>query len=264
MIILTFSYKDININYEIFESDEAKGNGHRPLLLLHGWMAEINAWAPVFQYFMKSRKVYVIDFPGQKGKSDKLKEVWSIPEYAQMVEEFIKAQNIIGCDVIGHSFGGRVIIYLASSNHELFNKIILTDAAGVKPKFSLKRAIKNAILSCGKYALGALMPKDKYEKVAKKARSRFGSSDYADIDSEVLRETFKNVVDLDLTDRLDKIQNSTLLIWGANDTDTPLYMAKIMEQKIKDSGLVILENAGHFSYLDNPQKYLLVANEFLK
>ena len=56
MIILTFNYQDLKINYEIFESDEAKGNGHRPLLLLHGWMAEINAWAPVFQFFMKTRK----------------------------------------------------------------------------------------------------------------------------------------------------------------------------------------------------------------
>ncbi len=261
---MTFEYEGLKMNYEIFESDEAKANNHKPLLLLHGWMAEINAWAPVFQFFMKTRKVYVIDFPGQKGKSDKLKEVWGIPEYAKMVEEFIKAQNIVGCDVIGHSFGGRVIIYLASSNNELFNKIILTDAAGVKPKFSLKRAIRNAILSCGKHVLGAFMSKEKYEQKVKGARKMFGSTDYAELDSEVARETFKKVVNLDLTDRLDKIQNSTLLIWGENDTDTPLYMAKKMEQMIKDSWLVVLENAGHFSYLDNPNKYLLVANEFLK
>ena len=60
------------------------------------------------------------------------------------------------------------------------------------------------------------------------------------------------------------IKNSTLLVWGKNDDDTPLYMAKIMKKNIPDSGLVVLENAGHFSYLDNPQKYLLVTNEFLK
>ncbi len=261
---MIFEYDDLKINYEIFESDEAKSNGHRPLLLLHGWMAEINSWAPVFQFFMKSRKVYVIDFPGQKGKSSQLNEVWGIPEYAQMVESFIKNQHLEGCDVIGHSFGGRVIIYLSSQNEKLFNRIILTDSAGVKPKFSLKRFIKNITFSLAKYALGAFLSKEKFEEKTKKARKRFGSTDYAELDSEVSRETFKNVVNLDLTDRLEKIQNSTLLIWGENDKDTPLYMAKIMEKKIKDSGLVVLENAGHFSYLDNPQKYLLVANEFLK
>ena len=52
-------------------------------------------------------------------------------------------------------------------------------------------------------------------------------------------------------------------MWGENDQDTPLYMAKIMEKEIKDSGLVVLENAGHFSYLDNTNKYLLVTDNFL-
>ena len=72
------------------------------------------------------------------------------------------------------------------------------------------------------------------------------------------------IVTLDLTSKLKEIKNSTLLIWGENDTDTPLYMAKIMEKEIKDSGLVVIKNAGHFSYLDNTNQYLLVTNEFLK
>lgn len=78
-----------------------------------------------------------------------------------------------------------------------------------------------------------------------------------------MRETFKNVINLDLTDRLSKITRPTLLIWGENDTDTPLYMAKIMEKKIKDSGIVVLKDAGHFSYLDNKAQYLKVAEVFL-
>ena len=82
--------------------------------------------------------------------------------------------------------------------------------------------------------------------------------------TEVMRATFNKVINLDLTDKLKYIEQPTLLIWGENDTDTPLYMANLMEKKIKDSGLVVLEKSGHFSYLDSSQKYLVIVNEFFK
>lgn len=259
---MNFNYNGININYEIFENEVVQENS-RPLLLLHGWMAEIRSWAPVYMFFSKTRKVYVIDFPGQAGKSDSLKEPWGVPEYAEMVRNFIENQNIKNCDVIGHSFGGRVIIYLSSKYKDLFNKIILTDSAGIKPKFSLKRTIKIYSYKIAKYFYKIIMPKDKYEKKLEEMRKKRGSSDYSKLQSDVLRQTFNKVINLDLTPNLKEIQNSVLLIWGDSDKDTPLYMAKIMEKNIKDSGLVVLENAGHFSYLDNTQKYLIVANNFL-
>ena len=83
------------------------------------------------------------------------------------------------------------------------------------------------------------------------------------IQSDVMRETFNKVINLDLTDKLKLIKRPTLLIWGENDTETPVYMAKIMEKEIADSGLVILENAGHFSYLDSSAKYNLIVENFL-
>jgi len=261
---MTFEYDGIHINYEIFE-DKKNGSisNNRPLLLLHGWMARIEAMAPIYQYFKQTRKVIVLDFPGQGGKSDTLKKSWGVPEYAEMVKVFIEKLNIQGCDVIGHSFGGRVIIYLSSHYKELFHKIILTDAAGVKPKVKIQKLLKIYSYKMAKFFLKFVMPKEKYEKKVEEMRKKRGSSDYASLTSDVMRETFQKVIHLDLTSSLKEIEQPTLLVWGENDTDTPLYMAKIMEKEIKDSGIVVLENAGHFSYLDNPQKYLLVANQFL-
>lgn len=254
-----FKYKGLNINYEIFGEAEDK----MPLLILHGWMAKIEAMAPIYQEFKKDRKVIVIDFPGQGGKSDTLKEVWGVPEYSEMVKSFLDELKIQKCDVIGHSFGGRVIIYLASKYKELFNKIILTDSAGIKPKKKLKTTFKIYSYKVARFFMKIFSSKEVYEKKLEEMRKKRGSSDYAMLDSDVMIETFKQVINLDLTDKLKEINNSTLLIWGENDNDTPLYMAKIMEKNIKDSGLVTLENAGHFSYLDNPQKYLIVARNFL-
>ena len=258
---MNFRYNGININYEIFNDSE--NNNKPPLLLLHGWMARIEAMAPIYQYFQKNRKVVVIDFPGQGGKSDTLKDVWGVPEYGEMVKALIDKLGISGCDVIGHSFGGRVIIYLSSKYKKVFNKIVLTDAAGVKPKKSVKKIFKIYSYKVAKFFMKLITPKDKYEEKLNEMRKKRGSSDYLMLTTDVMRGTFNKVIKLDLTDKLKSIEQPTLLVWGENDTDTPLYMAKIMEKNIKDSGIVVLENAGHFSYLDNSQKYLIVVENFL-
>lgn len=236
----------------------------KPLLLLHGWMARIEAMAPIYQHFSKTRKVIVLDFPGQGGKSDTLKDVWGVPEYGEMVKNLLDNLNIENCDVIGHSFGGRVIIYLSAKYKGLFSKIVLTDAAGVKPKTSIKKLLKIYSYKASKFLMKLFMSKEKYNKKLEKMRKKKGSSDYAMLTSDTMRETFKTVISLDLTDKLKEIMQPTLLVWGENDKDTPLYMAKIMEKNIKDSGIVVIENAGHFSYLDNAQKYLIVVEKFLE
>lgn len=262
---MIFKYENLDINYEVFDERENKEDATtKPLLILHGWMAKIEAMAPIYLYFKKQRPVYVLDFPGQAGKSSALENVWGVPEYSYMVKSFIENQNIVGCDVIGHSFGGRVIIFLSSKYKELFNKIILTDAAGVKPKWNAKKSFKIISYKFLKNTMKFFIPKDKYEKKLDEMRKKRGSSDYSALSSDTMRQTFNNIINLDLTNNLSDIQNSTLLIWGENDQDTPLYMAKIMEKNIKDSGLVIIENAGHYSYLDNSAKYLKVVECFLK
>lgn len=262
---MIYDYKDLKIHYEIFDecNQSDKTIEKRPLLLLHGWMAKIEAMAPIYQFFKQSRKVIVLDFPGQGGKSDTLKEAWGVPEYAEMVKSLLDALKVTECDVIGHSFGGRVIIYLSAKYPDLFHKIVLTDAAGVKPKVSILKQCKIYSYKMAKFLLKMFMPKEKYENKLEEMRKKRGSSDYAALTSDVMRMTFQKVIHLDLTPKLKEVKQPTLLVWGENDQDTPMYMAKIMEKRIPDSGIVILENAGHFSYLDQIQKYLVVVNQFL-
>ncbi len=261
---MIFEYKDLKINYEIFESEEAKGSTQKPLLLLHGWMGKIESWAPVYLFFSKKRKVYVLDFPGQGGMSSELTEAWGVPEYSDMTKAFIENCKIEGCDVMGHSFGGRVIIYLASRYKELFDKVLLVDGAGVKKKLSLKTKFKIFTYKVSKKVLKVFLSKEKYDKKVEEMRKKRGSSDYNALSSDLMRQTFSKIVNLDLTPCLKDINNSTLLIWGANDQETPLYMAKEMENRIKDSGLVVFENAGHFSYLDDTSRFLTIADQFFK
>ena len=253
---MVIKINDCLINYEVF------GEG-TPLLVLHGWGACINSMAPIWQFFKNKFKVYVLDFPGQGNDSPEPKSPWGVPEYAEMVREFMQKLNINKPNIIAHSFGGRVTIYLASRYNDLFNKIVLVDAAGVKPKFSIKKTFKIAMFKCGKMIIKITTNKNNCEEKLNNYRKKFASSDYGTIKSDVMRQTFNKVINLDLTKNLKDIKNPTLLMWGENDKDTPLYMAKKMEKLIPDAGLVVLKNAGHFSYIDSRDNFNINVDNFL-
>ena len=92
---------------------------------------------------------------------------------------------------------------------------------------------------------------------------KFSSEDYKN-SPQVLRTTMSIILNEDQKKYLPNIKVPTLLIWGENDTATPISDAKTMEKLIPDAGLVAYKNSGHFSYLENLQNVNLVLNEFLK
>ena len=91
----------------------------------------------------------------------------------------------------------------------------------------------------------------------------FGSADYRAL-TPFMRQTFNRVIAQDLTPCLAKIKAPTLLVWGENDTATPLWMGQQMEKEIPDAGLVVLKGCGHFAYLDKYGEFRLIAESFLK
>ena len=90
-----------------------------------------------------------------------------------------------------------------------------------------------------------------------------GSEDYKNA-NETMKEVFKNVINEDLTQYLPNIKSPTLLIWGDKDMETPIEDGRKMESLIPDSGLVVINGAGHFSYLENCGYFLVVVKKFLE
>src|ERR1700761_3444849 len=124
--------KGLNINYS--ESGEGK-----PVVLLHGWGSNLQAFTRVQQNLETEFHVFAIDLPGF-GKSEEPKEVWGVEDYTQFIEEFCRIKNISNPILAGHSYGGRVSILFSSRNPVL--KLILIDSAGIKPTRPLSYYIK--------------------------------------------------------------------------------------------------------------------------
>lgn len=250
--------KAINIGDIKLTYDEA-GEG-KPVVLMHGWGCNHTTVASIENMLTPYFKVYNVDFPGF-GDSTEPKEVWGVEEYTRLMEEMVKELKIERPILIGHSFGGRVGILFSSRNE--VRKLILTDAAGVKPRRSLKYYYKVYTYKAVKKALPLLMGKVRAEEMLNKYRSKVGSSDYSSA-TPMMRAILSKAVNEDLCDVMPKIKCPTLLVWGTADTATPLSDAKKMEKLIPDAGLVAFEGVGHYSFLENPYQYQAVLNSFLK
>lgn len=244
-------------NKEVFI--ETSGNGD-PVFLLHGWGCTHEIFAALQQLLSPQYKVYNFDFPGF-GASQEPDTVWGTDDYTRLIEQFAKENDIKSPALIGHSFGGRISIIYASRNET--SRVVLVDAAGIKPKRPLKYYCKVYSFKAFKWLCKIFLPKKTAQAIIERRRGRSGSSDYNNA-SPMMRAILSKVVNEDLTSLLPKIKSPTLLFWGNQDTATPLEDAKKMERLIPDAGLVIAHGTGHFSFLENAGLFATVIKNFFK
>lgn len=230
-------------------------------MLLHGWGSSIEPWRGIMNSLIGNHRVVALDFPGC-GKSDILIEPWNANDYADFVLEFMKKVNLNNPVLVGHSNGGRIIMKLCGEKGVTPPKIIFIDAAGIKPKKSFKKQMKIRTFKTVKWCLTRPVIKNHTENLLKEARNYFGSSDYNSA-PEVMRKTMVTLINEDMTPIVSKIKCPTLLIWGDKDSDTPLYMAHKLEELIEDTGLCILKDTGHFSFIQKPYDAQAIIKSFL-
>ena len=249
----------VNIHYEL------SGSGEKRVVLLHGWGCSTELMKPVADALSADMTVLSVDFPAH-GKSAQPPEPWGVPEFAACLKALLAQLNFLPCSVIAHSFGGRVTIELASAEPELFDRIILTGAAGIRRQADGKagkrtttyKRLKALVEFARKCRIFGKLPDLWQEALVQ----RYGSKDYAALSPE-MRKTFVKVVNYDQSGKLTAIRNSTLLVWGDKDTETPLWMGQQMERDIPDSALIVLDGGTHFAYLEHAARFNAIARSFL-
>ena len=208
-------------------------------------------------------RVVQFDFPGF-GRSDEPREPWNVSRYTDFFCQFMETLAIKNATLIGHSYGGRVIIKAATRSSIPFSidRIVLIDSAGVLPVRTTKQKLKVRKYKILKKLLVNKVFYTLFPEVVDEWRSRQGSADYKNA-TPIMRQCLVMAVNEDLTERLPQIRQDTLLIWGDQDTATPMRDAHIMEEKIPQAGLVVLEGSGHFSYAEQPAKFTGIIRAFL-
>lgn len=239
--------------------DEGAGD---PVVLLHGWGGQAASMMPLITGLRDHYHVLTFDLPGF-GASSPPPSPWGTPEYAGFVERALISMGITRATFIGHSFGGRIAILMAAHSPQSVQALVLVDAAGIKPRVTFGRRVRQRFYKIAKAVLRFPLLGPQRAKLQERLAIRFGSADYGAAIG-VMRASMVKTISLDLTPFLAAIQAPTLLLWGERDVETPVADGRKMEQLIPGSRLIVAAGAGHFSYLDSPVFVNSVIQAFLR
>ena len=234
------------------------------VLLLHGWGCDSSIFSFIENGLSEGASVLSVDFPGH-GKSGDPPEPWGVPDYAEQIVLLLDELSLPSVNVVAHSFGGRVALWLASHQPERVDRLVITGGAGIrKPVSEAQKKRQSRFKRLNRWcSLLKKVPllRGWMERLQDRLRRKYGSPDYYKL-NEVMRSTFVKVVNQDLLPLLPAISAPTLLIWGSDDTETPLWMGQQMEKQIPDAALIVFEGRSHFAFIEEWQRFLLIVKEF--
>jgi pimeloyl-ACP methyl ester carboxylesterase len=219
------------------------GNTGNPILMLHGWGQTLESLQPLGELLATSAQVHLIDLPGF-GASALPDEDWDTNQYAERILRYMDENNLEKVDLLGHSFGGRVSIRLASKYPDRVRSVVLINSGGLQRRPSFQQQIRSQLIKWLRVVFGWIPIFG--SSLKEWHTQRFGSRDY--LNAGKLRGTLVKTVTEDLTSNAESILAPTLLIWGELDTETPIEMAHRYHQLIPNSKLISLPGRDHFLF----------------
>jgi pimeloyl-ACP methyl ester carboxylesterase len=212
------------------------------VLFLHGYLSSKESFYYQINCLVSfGYRVTAPDILGFGGSSP-LTKAMSVGDFAEWLKSFILAADIHKPHIVAHSFGARVAVKLVSKDNSICDKLVITGGAGLVKKRTLKYKGKVAAYRAVKKFFPTF------------AENHFGSKEYRTL-SHVMKESYKKIVNEDLTDCLKSIKNPTLLLYGENDKTTPYNQeGKVFNSLISGSNLIKMKG-GHFCFSDYPQQF---------
>lgn len=208
----------------------------KKIYILHGWSYDTSKWNNLLNVLKKYQlEPVLLPIPGL---TKRLEKVWDINDYIEWLNKKLKTEKEV--ILVGHSNGGRIALNFILKYPKKVKKLFLIDSAGICHnglKIRVKRILFKLIANIGKRFTNSKGLKNLLYKFARE-------SDYNDA-SEIMKKTMKNLINSDLTSELEKINVDTNIIWGEIDKITPISDGILMNKKIKNSKLHIIENARH-------------------
>lgn len=232
------------------------GNGE-PIVLLHGLFGALSNWQTTIDHFSKMRRVIVPTLP----ITDLSLKETTLNALVDGVHDFVIEKGLKDFTMIGNSLGGHLAIIYALNYPHFVKQIVLTASSGL---------FENS--------MGGSFPKrGNYEYIAEKARYTF--FDPKAISEEYIAELFEATKDIQKALRivaiaksaqrnnmkadLPRIKQRTLLIWGLNDTITPVHVGHEFARLLPNSTLKFIDRCCHAPMMENPTRFNFLVENFL-
>ncbi len=240
-----------------------KGGSGEPLLLLHGAGGN-RGWLGYVQALSDQFTVYAPSHPGF-GQSDRPEWLETIPDLASFYTWFLEQQGLEGIRVIGFSMGGWLAAEMAVMCRHAFSKLMLVDAAGVKPR---QGEIAD-IFIISPAQVTELIFHD--PKQAPEYDQLYGQEltpeevETAERNGEMsVRLCWKPYMyDPRLPDLLARVNIPTRIVWGHQDQIVPLECGQLYQTAIPGSELIVIDGCGHSPQVEKPDEFVRLALDFL-
>ena len=233
----------------------------KDILILHGWgwPASAKQWTRVKESLgNQGYRVLLPDLPGF-GSEPEPQKPWTVDDYVEWVRNFCEKNNLSQFFLLGHSFGGSVATKFTVKYPDKVKKLILVDSAGIRKKRLKKEIQKTVAHFLNKFSFLPF-----YQQIRRLAyKTLFKRSDYF-LTEGIMRATYLNVINDDISESFSKVSISTMLIWGKNDKITPLWHAYFIKDKIAGAGLRIIPKVKHNPHFESPELLVEKIIEFLK
>lgn len=222
-------------------------NKNKNILFLHGWGCDYTYFTNIASK-IDNANCLLIDLLNF-GKNEIIEKPLTFNDYIDSIVAFLKEKQIKINIIIGHSFGGKLAIYLTKyidvSSLILFAPSIYNKRRGLKyySKILFYKIIKRI-------------------KKFKKYLNKFGSDDYKYL-SGFMKKTMSNIINFSVDEQVKKYNNPIILIFGINDKTTPIYLAKKIKRRAKDAYLFKIDG-DHFAFLNNNLFSLNVIKEMVE
>lgn len=223
-----------------------------PLLLLHGFGADLNNWMFNHPALAEDRPVYALDLPGH-GASTKDVGTGDVAGFAEAVRDVLDAVEIEQTHVVGHSLGGAVALALALDTPDRVDTLTLIACAGLGSEINgdfIEGFIRAGRRKQMKPVLEllvsdpALISRDMIEDVLKYKRldgtdaalERIASANFANGHQ---KQSF--------ADRLAALKPPAQVIWGREDRIIPARHAESLPAAL---AVHVLDGAGHMVHME--------------
>jgi pimeloyl-ACP methyl ester carboxylesterase len=213
-------------------------------------------------------RVIVASHPGF-GATPLTPGITTVDDLAYFYLDFIERLGLEKIGLVGASFGGWIAAELATRGTRLFSRLVLLDPVGVKfgdrETVDILDVFATTIdqipelffhdAALGKRALGNLdFPSLSEASIERFARNR---------ESFLLFGWSPTLYNPKLRQRLHRIKEPTLLLWGENDRIVAPSYGKAYAAAIPGAKFEVIPGAGHYGYIEKPAEFAARTLEFL-
>jgi 3-oxoadipate enol-lactonase len=250
-------------------SYEVAGNAASPpLVFLHGIGGAARAWRGQLEAFSDRYRAIAWDMPGYGGSAPPPQ--FSIPGFADALQDFLQAVGPTRPILVGHSIGGMIVQQLLATSPGIAAAVVLaqTSPAFGKPDGDWQKS----------FIAARLGPLDRGETLTSLAPSlvkelagdnpdpsgmELARSCMAAVPEATYRATMLALMGFDLRRQLKAIAVPTLLLAGSRDKNAPAPMMAKMATYVPSAVYVELEGVGHLANLERPEEFNAVVWDFL-